>query len=248
MRFRFALALVLLAAPAVAIAAAKYQRPGFQLPADRKAEVLVAYPEHFIGSLDSRGEAVANPEWTAAAWANMREALLSGPVGKAVTLRFMPEEGAASPVMVEAREAFKWRTTEVILGGPQGSKWGDKVKRGQYAYTIGTDIAARLRQEFGPADYALFFTMHDAYATPGKKIGDMLGAMAVGVVGGSGAAATARDLPPHFGNAMLVDLSDGSVVWFHGDGAFGGDPRDKAGAIKRIGQATTGFPGTSRTR
>lgn len=90
--------------------------------------------------------------------------------------------------------------------------------------------------------------MHDAYATSGQKLGSVLGATVAGMVSPPGSPAAMRALPPHYGNSMLVDLKDGSVVWFHGDGAFGGDPRTLAGAQKRMGQAMEHFPGTEKPK
>lgn len=250
---RWLVAAFLILLPAGAYAAANYLKPGFALPTDRKAQVLVVYPDLFVGSLNAKNEHLFNEEWTAAAQRNVRAALTDGPVSKAVDLRFMSEdEAAASTILGEAREAFKWRSSDIIMQAPPGTfplpDGQTRYKKNKNAgYAFEADLAARIRREHGEADLALFIFMHDAYATAGQKLSSILGAAAAGMVAPPGTQPM-RSQPSHHGNAMLIDLRDGAVIWFHGDGRFGGDPRDQAGAVERMRQTMDHFPGTAGKR
>jgi hypothetical protein len=236
--------------PAGVYAAGNYLKPGFAFPTDRRARVLVLYPDLFVGALNADNEQVPNAEWTAAAQRNVRAALTNGSVGQVVDLRFMGEgEAAASGVLEDAREAFKWRGSDLVMQAPQGTfplpEGQTKYRKDKNArYAFAADLAARIRREHGDADFALFLSMHDAYATAGQKLSSILGATATGMVAPRGTMVM-RDQPPHHGNAMLVDLRDGAVIWFHGDGRLGGDPRDANGIVKRMQQAMDRFPGTA---
>jgi hypothetical protein len=238
------LALLLLLLPAIAFASANYLKPGFSLPADRRASPLVLYPDLFVGSLDSRGEQIANPDWTESAHANLRDTLSSGAIGRAVELRFMTRaEAEASPAVEQIWSAFRALTNDIILRVPQGTPIGQAARRGRYDYSIGPELAARIRAAHGEADFLLLILMHDGYATSGQVISSVASAM----LSPPWSPGRIRRLPPHYGNAMLVDLRDGAVVWFHGDGAFGGDLRNREGAARRLEQAMSNFPiATSR--
>jgi hypothetical protein len=231
-----ALAALLLAGAAEA----KWTKQGFSLPAGSRPSVLVPCPDLFVGTRNSRHEERARPDWIERARANLAAALRAGPVGRAVELRF----GACdepSALLDGARSTVNFRASDQLFKVPQGTfpLPDDDLRRlkglkGRYDYSIGADLAARLRSAYGEADYGLFFTMHDAYATLGEKAGRIAGAF-IGMP---------FRLPPHSANSMLVDLRSGAVLWTHMDGAVGGDLRDPDEAALRMVQATRGFPGT----
>jgi hypothetical protein len=239
---RLIFATILLAATA-GPAAAKWTRPGFSLPGGARPPVLVPCPDLFVGTRNAKHEERPRADWTERARANLAAALRAGPVGRAVELRF----GACdepSALLDEARSTVNFRNSDLLLKVPPGTfplpdsdprrLKGLKGLKGRYEYGIGADLAARLRAAYGEADYGLFFTMHDGYATAGDKAGRIAGAF-IGVP---------FFLPPHYANSMLVDLRSGAILWTHMDGAVGGDLREREGAARRMEQATRGFPGT----
>jgi hypothetical protein len=233
-------ALLLAVSPSGAFAAADdLRKPGVSLATDRRASVLVLYPELFVGRLDSDEQQMADPVWTESAHANLASALAAGPVGHAVDLRFMTQAAAeSSPAVARGRAAFLTISSDIIFSVPQGTAGTATARRGHYDYTMGSEVVAQLKALHGEADYALFIQMHDGYATRGHFLTSTTRAMLAPV----GTPDSVRHLPPHHGNAMLIDLRDGAVVWFHGDGAFGGDLRNQEGAARRLSQAMSNFP------
>ncbi|HYJ83785.1 MAG TPA: hypothetical protein VEW26_13205 [Allosphingosinicella sp.] len=238
-----AAAAALLLAAGTAGAAGNFTRPGFSIPAGSRPSVLVPCPDLFVGTRNAKHEEKLRPDWVGRARANLAAALRAGPVGQAVELRF----GACdepSALLDEARSTVNFRTSDWLFKVPPGTfpRPGDgaqalkglKRLKGRYDYGIGAELVARLSSAYGEADYGLFFTMHDGYATPGDKAGRIAGAF----------IGHPFLLPPHSANSMLVDLRSGAVLWIHMDGAVGGDLRDPDEAAKRMEQATWGFPGT----
>lgn len=218
---------------------AKWTKPGFVLPAGSRPSVLVPCPDLFVGTRNSRHEERARPDWIERARANLETALRAGPVGRAVELRFGACDEPSS-LLDEARSTVNFRASDFLFKVPSGTfpLPGNDLKRikglkGRYDYGIGADLVARLRSVYGEADYGLFFTMHDGYATAGDKAGRIAGAF-IGIP---------FLPPPHYANSMLVDLRSGAILWIHMDGAVGGDLRDPDEAPLRMEQATRGFPG-----
>ncbi len=204
----------------------------------RPSLVLVC-PDLFVGTIDSRQEQAANPEWTRAAYANLIAALKDGPVGRSVDLRVppcVPEE--TTPLRDRTRAEVNWLESDIIFKVPAGTfplpdndMRRIKGLKGKYSYRLSAALLADLRAACGDADYALFLAMHDAYTTPGAKAGKIAAAF-LGV---------ANTMPPHFANSLLIDFRTGDMVWWHGDGQIGGDVRTAAGAQKRIEEALHGF-------
>jgi hypothetical protein len=84
------------------------------------------------------------------------------------------------------------------------------------------------------ADYALFLYNRDAFGSTGRKLLQMVALLGPGLSVKSG---------EHKGAAGLVDLRTGDLLWLNADFAMGGDPRDPAGADKRVAQLLEDFPG-----
>lgn len=232
---------------------ANYVRKGFAFPKEHRAKILVAYPDWFIGKLTSKGESAVIPEWLALTVANTNRALSNGPVGKVADLEFMTAiEAHELGDLKDVWASFRPRTGELVSKVAQGTEPGaadskkpyPKGKKGYYEYNIGLDSIEKIKALHPASDYLLLIGMHDAYATFGQKVGSIAAGTAEGFFQPLGSA-PGRAAPPHFGNSMLIDLKDGAVVWYHGDGAFGGDPRTPDGAVKRMGQAMERFPGTT---
>ena len=220
---------------------AQFVKQGFQFPKDHKASVLMVCADLFVGSLDSKQVQLLNPDWTRTAYTNLGDALRAGPIGKAVDLRVPACDPAVkTPLLEQVYKDINMRTSDMLFKVPPGTfplPDNDlrrlKGLKGHYSYQIDSALMAQIRSAFGEADYGVFFTMHDAYTTPGAKAGKIAG-LFIGVP---------NQMPPHYANAMLVDLHSGEVVWLHMDGAVGGDPRTPEGAQRRIAEATVHFPG-----
>jgi hypothetical protein len=77
------------------------------------------------------------------------------------------------------------------------------TKKDSFEWSLGEDVSS-LREATG-ADYGLFVYIRDSYATAGRKALIVTSALlGVSVTGGT-----------QVGFSTLVDLSDGSVVWFN---------------------------------
>lgn len=224
-------------------AAARYTKSGFQLPRDRKATVLVAYPYMQINRPGSDGQEVPSPEWNSLAQQSFQASMENSKLPLVVDLKFMTAtQAATSSVYPELLAAYLSRTSEMIFQVPQGSPDVTKAKKCRCTYSF-ADLKDRVLAEFGPADLLLFVNQYDTYATAGQIFGEILGAAAVGAVTPKGTAPPMRRTRTHAGNAILFDLKTGEVIWMHGDSAFGGDLRQPGPAAVRVRQALSGFPG-----
>lgn len=104
------------------------------------------------------------------------------------------------------------------------------TKEGRLDWTLG-DAVQSLRERTG-ADYALFFWIHDSYASAERKAAMVaLALLGVGIAGGT-----------QLGYASLVDLRDGRVVWFNNLLRATGDLREAAPADETVEALLRGFP------
>lgn len=231
------------------LAGAKYTSQGFALTGEPLREVVVVRPDMFMGSLDSSGRQISDPEWLKQAHTNLQEALKRHPATKAVQWRFADWNDPASQPL---SESF-WKTyldlnLDIAFKVPQGSfpmppganigRHTKNLPKGYYEYRLPPRELEELRGADLGARYALLIKMYDAYTTDSAKLGRLLGGMAN--VMADGVATTPP--PPHYGFSMLVDLQDGKIVWYYNDGAFGGDLRKPVSADKRVAQMLTGWP------
>lgn len=227
----------------VANAASDYLQPGFSLPRDARSSILVVYPAIIINKQAEKGAELPDVEWIAAAHTNFEATLKEASTLKPFNLRFMSfaEMTQRKSVYEETMAAFGKRTGEIIFKVPQGSGDVTKAKKCKCTYDL-SEVKDKVQAEFGPADYALIVYQYDTYASTGQILGELAGAVVQGLSTPQGSAMPMRRARMHAGNALLFDLHTGAIVWFHGDGAFGGDLREKTGAKVRLEQAMTGFP------
>lgn len=211
-------------------------RPGFVLPAG-EARILVFRPDIAVGAQTTGGMNEPNAEWTRAARANLFAALDRAPAmhGNRVTIApdLADQRGAAlndytALFKTVAQAAFSHK---MFPGNRLPTKKSD------FDWTLGEGAAA-LKPLGG--DYGLFFFTYDSYGSTGRKVAQVLGLLMGGGLIPSGV---------HIGYAGLVDLSTGDLVWLNADTSMGGDPRDAAGADKRMAQLLEDFPskGTATT-
>lgn len=97
-------------------------------------------------------------------------------------------------------------------------------------WSLGDEVSS-LRETSG-ADYALFVYIRDSYASAGRKALIGIGAL-LGVAASAGS---------QIGFATLVDLRDGSVVWFNKLARGTGDLRTKSAAQETIAHLMEDLP------
>lgn len=225
-----AAAAMMLAVPAGAQEKAAV-KPGFVMPANPPARILVFRPDVSVGSQSAGGVVSPNAEWTANARARIGEALVAAKPGGAAQVVFMPElEGDDAIVLADYRALFRAVSRTVLEHRLfKGNRL--PTKKTGFEYTLGPDIAKL--GAIGKGDYGLFIYTNDAFGSTGRK---MLQLFAAGVAGVGMTAGV------HTGYAGLVDLKTGDLVWINADFAMGGDVRDAEGATKRVHQLLEELP------
>ena len=204
-------------------------KPGFVLPAG-EARILVFRPEIAVGAQTTGGMNEPSAEWTRAARANLLAALAKAPAIAGSTLVIAPElEGDKGALLDDYTALFK---TVAQAAFSHKMFPGNRLptKKSDFEWTLGEGAAA-LKPLGG--DYGLFFLTYDSYGSTGRKVAQVLGLL-------MGAGFIPSGV--HIGYAGLVDLETGDLVWLNADTAIGGDPRDAAGADKRMAQLLEDFP------
>ena len=104
------------------------------------------------------------------------------------------------------------------------------TQKGVFDWSLGKEVSS-LREASG-ADYGLFIYIRDSYATAGRKTLIVASALlGVGMSGGS-----------QIGFATLVDLHDGSVVWFNRIFKQTGDLRTRGPAENAVRELIEDIP------
>lgn len=217
-------------------------RQGFSFPEGQTVKIVVFRPDVQVGTLRSTGQDEPNVEWTETARTNIASEMKSQAVAQGLKLEFLDDfQGGDADLFASYRALFVAVSSSVMQHGLFGDHLPTRLeprtpenpsKRWRFDWTLGPGMS-RFADLTG-ADYGLFFHTHDAYGSAGRKTAMIFAAM-WGVAVTSGV---------HEGYAALVNLRTGDVVWFNSDIAMGGDPREVAGATKRVGQLLAGFPGS----
>lgn len=216
-------------------------RQGFVLPAKSGKKILLMRPTMRVGEQSTGGMFEPNADWTDQARANMGVALdeLQRSLGNEVIVA-PPVYGEDARVLNEHMALFAAVSQAVIqyqffVGNRLPSKKRDN-KAEVFDWSLGKGVASLPGAE--GADYALFIYNRDVYGSTGRKMLQLVGALAgVGVSSGE-----------HVGYAGLVDLKTGDLLWLNADAQMGGDVREQDGAEKRIRQLLEDFPGSMITK
>lgn len=198
------------------------------------ATVIFMRPNIRVGEVSTGGLFEPDREWTEQARRNLGAALAAEKA--AMGLRTVDEEevliGADPALIDQYRHLFRAVATAVMeYQFFPGNRLPTKKRDKGLAYSLGPGIA-RIAEGTG-ADYALFVTTEDHYASGGRKAAAIAVAVLFGAYVPTGT---------HQGYAGLVDLKTGDLVWINADLQMGGDPREPDGARKRAGQLLAGFP------
>lgn len=195
--------------------------------------ILLMRPTVRVGSQSAGGVDEPNADWTAQARDNIAGALKEAQsrLGNSVT-PYAEGIDSEGPLVTQYGRLFGAVADSVIeYQFFPGNRLPTKKHSKGFEWGIGNGIA-RLKSLEG-ADYALFISTHDAYGSTGRKMLQLVGAMGgIGVTSGI-----------HMGQAGLVDLKTGELVWLNADRQMGGDVRTAEGAQKRVRELLKGFPG-----
>ena len=197
------------------------------------ARIILMRPTIRVGAQSTGGMTDPNADWTNQAVANIGRALgeAQSKLGSEVITY---DEGmfGESPVTSQYSNLFSTVADSVIeYQFFVGNRLPTKKHNKSLEWGVGPGLA-QLRSLRG-ADYALFINTRDDYGSTGRKVLQVVGAMAgVGITSGV-----------HIGYAGLVDLKTGELVWLNADRQMGGDVRTPEGAVKRVGELLKGVPG-----
>jgi hypothetical protein len=233
-----ALAMLTLGAATVGAQERTAIKQGFELPANSGKRILVFRPKVSVGAQSTGGVFEPNADWTDQARKNIDAALRKRQADLGNTIVLAPESyGDQSRLVEEYTNLFDAVSQAVVTyqffaGNRLPTKKRDN-KAGVFDWSLGEGV--RDLPGAKEADYALFIYNKDAYGSTGRKLfqAAMLLVPGIGIKSGE-----------HKGEAGLVDLKTGDLLWLNADFAMGGDVRDAEGAEKRVGQLLEEFPGS----
>jgi hypothetical protein len=233
-----ALSLLLFTAAAPALAQERSgSRPGFTMPTNGQARILLLRPRIKVGAQSTGGDFEPNADWTAQARQNVAAALnqAQGSLGNRIIVQEEPA-GDAAQVSADYMALFtalagSVREFQFFRGNRLPTKLRDN-RNGNFDWTLGPGVSAI--PGAADADYALFINTEDHYGSTGRKIFQVLAALGPGVAIRSGL---------HRGYAALIDLRTGHLLWLNADDQMGGDVRTTDGAQRRVQQLLEDFPG-----
>jgi hypothetical protein len=195
--------------------------------------IVLMRPAISVGSQSTGGMREPNADWTNQAIENLTAALkrAQGKLGNEVVLY---DEGVSGEGALTSQYANLFGAVSNSVIEYQffpGNRLPTKKRSKEFDWGVGPGLS-QLKSLEG-ADFALFIHTRDDYGSAGRKMLQIVGLLAgVGVTSGI-----------HQGDAGLVDLKTGELVWLNADRAMGGDVRTPEGAEKRVAQLLEGFPG-----
>ena len=212
-------------------------RPGFTMPTNGQARILLLRPRIRVGAQSTGGMFEPNADWTAQARQNIAAALsqAQGSLGNRIIVQEDPV-GEAAQVSADYLALFSAlagsvREFQFFPGNRLPTKLRDN-RTGNFDWTLGPGVSAIPGAV--DADYALFIATEDHYGSTGRKVLQVLAALGPGVAVRSGL---------HRGYAALIDLRTGHLLWLNADDQMGGDVRTSDGAQRRVQQLLEDFPG-----
>lgn len=204
-------------------------RDDFVLP-QGPVHILVFRPTVSVGEQTTGGLNEPSVEWTEQAKANLMVALRKEQAARGTNLVIVPELEGEQNLLVADYTALFRTVAEAAFQHKMFPGNRLPTKKKEFDWTLGAE-ASRLKALGG--EYGLFFFTYDSYGSTGRKIAQILGAVAGFGLMSSGV---------HVGYAGLVDLDTGNLVWLNADLSMGGDVRTAEGAEKRVAQLLEEFP------
>jgi hypothetical protein len=213
-------------------------RQGFALSPNSGKKILVFRPRISVGAQSTGGMFEPNAEWTDQAHRQIVAALHKRQADLGNVVLIAPDSDGDDALLVEEYSSLFDAVSQAVVeyqlfrGNRLPTKKRDN-KEGVFDWSLGEGV--RALPGAMDADYALFLYNRDAFGSTGRKLLQMVALLGPGLSVKSG---------EHKGAAGLVDLRTGDLLWLNADFAMGGDPRDPAGAEKRVAQLLEDFPGS----
>ena len=228
------MSLLFAALPSPALAQEKGAvREGFTANSLRGQKILLFRPSVWVGEQSTGGQPEPNSDWTRdsrlliAAELQRRQADFNKEI---VT---EPDFAGADAALLASHRALFGAVASSVVNYQffKGNRLPTR-KNKAFDWTLGS--GTRRIADLTGARYGLFVNIHDEYGSFGRKMFQVLAGGLAGVGVKSGV---------HRGQAGLVDLQSGELVWLNADEAMGGDVRNGEGMQKRVGQLLEDFPG-----
>ena len=220
---------VLLLAVANAIADSRNLAPGFaSLP--NGAKVVVMPLDVSLYAMDTNGTLEERPEWTRAAIRHLHAALAADKRMSGLVTEDLPaKKSAAFSEVIALHDAV---ARSIVQYQFQLGSQGLPTKKGLLDWSLGPAVQG-LRKASG-ADYALFVSIRDSYASPERKLLVAGAMLLVGFDAVGGGKQT--------GYASLVDLKSGRIVWFNRLERGQGDLQDPRSVPETLDTVLDQFP------
>lgn len=231
---RFAFLVFMFAALASCTQVTASRKEGAMPRSAETVRVLLMPLDVELAELTAGGLTEPHADWTQAAQKNIAEALRSALQEKhAVLVHYAPRQEPDRQYRYEQFIKLHHAVSEAILfHRSRDSGFRLVTKHGKLDWSLGND--AKLLQEDFHADYALFISVQDTYSSSGRALlSIVLSALYLfPVLPGSGQQ----------GIASLVDLHDGSLVWFNRFSSQTGDLRTPEGARETMDRMLKDMP------
>ncbi len=194
--------------------------------------VLLIEPDVELSEMQASGLSEPKADWTDAARKHI-DAVLDEFMqrNKSPIIRYQPP---ADDLATEQQQGELIKLHEAVGGAVALHgfipAFALPAKKGTFDWTLGNGV--QVLGKGNGADYALFLTIRDSYASAGRAA-LMVGAaiLGVGLQGGT-----------QIGYASLVDLKTGEIIWFNRLARGSGDLRQAEPARETIETLLTDFP------
>jgi len=208
---------------------------GYTLPADQPVTIILLRPDVTVGSLTTGGAEEPNADWTAAARANLAQALAQNQKAQGNDIKVLGDLTGDDAKTVDDYQKMFHAVSAAIYTHKYTPGMKLPTKKDRFDWTLGPGAAKM--GEIGGGNYALFLYTHDSFGSSGRKAMQLAGLLGCGLgvcVVFSGSV--------HFHYASLVDLKSGDVVWFDFLPATDGDVRKPDGAQAFVDKLLSTMP------
>lgn len=221
------LLLAALAQPLFANAQSKNRAPGFETMA--KGATIVIMPSDIeLFSLSAGGVLEPKADWTEAAMRNFKTAMDAKRAQLDMKTVVLTDKDMDEIAEINALHAAVGRAIALHHFGP--GNMALPTKNGQLDWSMGESVQA-IKKRTG-ADYAFFSWIRDSY-TSSERAAAMVFMALLGVGLGGGV---------QMGNASLVDLNTGRILWFNRLVRASGDLREAGKAAETLDALLENFP------
>ncbi len=211
-------------------------KQGFAFPKPTRNRIILFHPDISVSELSTGGIDQPKVDWTKSAREQLQASLIAAEKQAGNLVIPMPEVKGDDAKLLANYTALYKIVAEAAL---KNNLFRDDPLPGKYDrfdWTLGPGAAklgALAASADGGGDYGLFISSNDSYRSSSRASAE--------------ATADLFGMPvpagEHYGNASLIDLHSGDIIWMIVDGEMTGDVRTPEGAKERISQLLHGFPG-----